>query len=173
VAEAACAYLTHLFGGAISEALEEHADLMTTYARAFAESSQTSTARDFVRTLTVAGEAYLKLGALFERFDALVCPTTGIPAVPAEFDQSRDGIEIEGEQVSPMLGWLLTTPFNMLSRCPVLSVPSGRGDEGSPTGLQIVAPPFRDETVFRVAMAYEGSRPGGGWYRTPEARPAI
>ncbi|MEO0681122.1 MAG: amidase [Pseudomonadota bacterium] len=171
VPEAALGYLTHLFGGAISEALDTNADLMTTYARAFAQSSQHSTARDFVRTLTVAGEAYLKLGALFERFDALVCPTTGLPAVPAEFDQSRDRIEIEGEEVSPMLGWLLTTPFNMLSRCPALSVPSGLGAEGSPTGLQIVAPPYRDETAFRVATAFEASRPGGGWFRDAASRP--
>ena len=36
---AAIAYLGHLFGGYISKLLDEHADKMTSYARAFAESS--------------------------------------------------------------------------------------------------------------------------------------
>ena len=35
----AIAYLGHLFGGYISKLLDEHADKMTSYARAFAESS--------------------------------------------------------------------------------------------------------------------------------------
>ena len=36
-------------------------------------------------------------------------------------------------------GWVMTTPFNTMSRCPVLSVPSGRAANGVPTGIQIVA----------------------------------
>jgi len=39
--------------------------------------------------------------------------------------------------------------------CPVMSVPSGFGDRGMPTGLQIVGRTFDDPTVFRIATAFE------------------
>ena len=42
-------------------------------------------------------------------------------------------VSINGKQVDPALGWVMTTPFNMMSRCPVLTVPSGRASSGVPT----------------------------------------
>lgn len=169
VPEACMAYLTHIFGGSISEELDTNAELMTTYCRAFAENSLSSTARDFVHTLEVAGEAYRKLGPMLAEYDCLICPTTAIPAVPAEFDPTKDVLEIEGVAVAPELGWLLTTPFNMMSRCPVMSVPSGFGANGVPTGLQIVAPAYRDEIGFQAAMAFETAV--GGWFGSATHRP--
>ena len=61
-------------------------------------------------------------------------------------------------------------PFNMLGRLPVLSVPSGIGGNGLPTGIQIVARHLDDERVFRVAMALEKAQP---WLDRPERRPSI
>ncbi|MEZ5714603.1 MAG: amidase [Paracoccaceae bacterium] len=169
VPEACIAYLTHLFGGAISEVLDEHADDMTTYCRSFAENSLSSTAKDFVKALEVAGRSYPALGKVLEDYDVLICPTTAIPAVRADFDSSRETLQIEGVEVRPDLGWLLTTPFNMHSRCPVLNLPSGFGANGVPTGIQIVGPTYRDATVFQAGMAYEAAL--GGLYTTPEKRP--
>lgn len=164
-------YLTHVFGGSLSEMLDDHADLLTGYCRALAEKARDSSARDFVASLQAAGEAYMKLGPLLQKYNVLICPTTGIPAVRADFDQTSETLEIDGKQVRPELGWVLTTPFNMLSRCPVISVPSGHGANGVPTGLQIVAPAYRDEVAFQAAMAFEAA--SGGWYRNPKARPAV
>lgn len=171
VPEACMGYLNHLFGGSMSELLDEHADDLTTYARSFAEKSLTSSARDFVQTLQVAGESYMKLGPLLEQYDVLICPTAGIPAVEADFDQSTGTVEINGVTVDPNLGWVLTTPFNMHSRCPVLSVPSGFGATGVPTGLQIVGPTFRDAKVFQAASSYEQAV--GGWFRNAQDRPQV
>lgn len=171
IQEGCMTYLTHLFGGALSNELAEHGDLMTSYCRKFAEDSQTSTARDFVRSLDIAGQAYLTLGPLLEEYDCLICPTNALPAVDAEFDPSKDIVEINGTQVRPELGWVMTTPFNMMSRCPVLSVPTGFAGNGVPTGLQIVAPTYRDEIVFQAAMAFE--RASGGWFQSAEARPNL
>ncbi len=168
--QSACmAYLNHLFGGALSELLADHADEMTDYCRGFAETALDSSAQDFVKSLEVAGQAYMSLGPMLEEYDALICPTTAIPAVPADFDMKE--LTIDGVQVRPELGWVLTTPFNMLSRCPVLSVPSGLGDTGVPTGIQIVGPTYRDEVVFQAASAYETAT--GGWFRDPSHRPAL
>lgn len=169
--QAACmGYLNHLFGGALSELLEEHGDDMTTYCRTFAQSAQDSTARDFVKTLEVAGDAYLSLGPMLETYDILICPTNALPAVRADFDPSQESLTIEGVAVRPELGWVMTTPFNMLSRCPVITVPSGHAANGVPTGIQIVAPTYRDEVAFQAAMAYEAA--AGGWFG-PGKRPVL
>ena len=62
---------------------------------------------------------------------------------------------------------MLTLPFNVMSRCPVLAVPSGLADNGVPTGVQIVGRTYDDETVFRVGAALERERP---W---ADRRPAL
>ena len=168
--EACMDYLSHLFGGALSMELEAHGDLMTTYCRDFAEKSLASSPQKFVESLAVAGQSYLKLGPLLERYDCLICPTNALPAVPAEFDPSRDSVSVDGTEVRPELGWVMTTPFNMMSRCPVLSVPSGFAGNGVPTGLQIVGPTYRDSVVMQAAMAFEAA--SGGWF-APGRRPVI
>jgi Asp-tRNA(Asn)/Glu-tRNA(Gln) amidotransferase A subunit family amidase len=60
--------------------------------------------------------------------------------------------------------------FNIMSRCPVLAVPSGFGDNGVPTGIQIAARTYDDLTAFRVGAALERLRP---WLDRPERQPAI
>ena len=46
----------------------------------------------------------------------------------------------------------LTTPFNMLSRLPVMSAPTGFASNGIPTVMQIVGKSYDDNTVFRVSL---------------------
>ena len=100
------------------------------------------------------------MGPILEAYDVFVCPTTALPALPADFDPAGDEVRINGVPVDPVLGWILTYPFNMLGRCPVLSVPSGRARNGVPTGIQIVARGYDDARVFRAAAAYERERGG-------------
>lgn len=64
-------------------------------------------------------------------------------------------ITINGSPVEPTLGWVMTYPFNMLSRCPVMAVPSGRAANNGPTGIQIVGRPYDDLSVFQAAANYE------------------
>ncbi|RUU27810.1 amidase [Mesorhizobium sp. M6A.T.Ce.TU.016.01.1.1] len=171
VLEAGLAYLNHLFGAFLSKLLPDHADEMTTYARSFAEEGAGSKATDFVGSLEVAGRMYMTLGPLLEKYNVLICPTTALPSVPADHDQSKDEIRINGKLVNPSLGWVMTTPFNMMSRCPVLSVPSGHAKNGVPTGIQIVGRTYSDEDVFRAGMAYE--KAVGGWYGEKTRRPKL
>jgi amidase len=125
VMDAGMTYLNHLFGASLSRLLKKHGKDMTTYARHFAKLGQKSKAADFVGTLDVANRMYATLGPTLEKYNVLVCPTTALPAVPADFDQSKDKIRINGKPVSNVsLGWVMTTPFNTMSRCPVVSMPS-------------------------------------------------
>lgn len=172
VLEAGMDYLRHLFGASLSRLLKKHGKDMTSYARQFAQQGQKSKAVDFVRTLDVANRMYSTLGPVLEKYNVLVCPTTALAAVPADFDQSKDSVKINGKTVSnPFLGWVMTTPFNTMSRCPVVSVPSGHARNGVPTGIQIVGRTYCDGDVFRAAMAYETAQ--GQWFKTAASRPTL
>lgn len=171
VLDAGIAYLEHIFGAELSLFLDEHAEEMTTYARVFAERGRESKATDFVRTLEVAGQMYNTLGPLLEKYNVLVCPTNALPAVRAEHDQSRDSVIINGKSVDPILGWVMTTPFNTMSRCPVLTLPTGQAGNGVPTGIQVVGRTYCDKDVFRAGMAYETA--AGEWFAAPDRRPVT
>ncbi|MGU9957148.1 MAG: amidase [Arenicellales bacterium WSBS_2016_MAG_OTU3] len=168
---AGMAYLEHLFGAYLSSLLEEHADDMTDYARAFAERGKNSKAVDFIKCLEVANKMYATLGPTLEKYNILVCPTNALAAVKADFNQETDTVQINGKTVNPMLGWVMTTPFNTLSRCPVISIPSGKTTDNVPTGIQIVGKTYQDKDVFRAAMAYETA--AGEWFTQASNRPSI
>ena len=133
---------------------------MTPYARAFGEFGRTTTAEDFLEAMSIAGEMYASFAPILESHDVFICPTTALPALPADHDPTTTGVTINGVSVDPVLGWILTYPFNMLSRCPVISVPSGRARNGVPTGIQIVARTYDDVRVFRAAASYESALGG-------------
>jgi amidase len=171
VLEAGLAYLGHIFGAAMQDELERHADQLTPYARAFAEESLNSTPSDFLGSLDIAYQMYSTLGPILEEYNILICPTTAIPAVPADFDSTKDELKINGKDVNKMLGWCMTTPFNTMSRCPVLTVPSGQASNDVPTGIQIVGRSYCDEDVFQAALAYEEAL--GGWLNSNKKRPTL
>lgn len=83
----------------------------------------------------------------YEKVDVLVSPTTPTTAFPL------------GEKVEDPTAMynfdLCTLPLNLAGVCG-MSVPSGMaGDTQLPTGLQIMAPAFADERLYRVGAAYE------------------
>ena len=52
-----------------------------------------------------------------------------------------------------------TVAFNMFSRCPVMSVPSGSASNHLPTGVQIAAAPFDESAVCRDRFDDLGATP--------------
>lgn len=164
-------HLEHFFGVYIRQYLDEHEQLMTDYAREFALKARDSDAARYFRSVEVEGLMYDSFGPLMQSYDLFICPTNALAAVAAEHDQSRDDVFINGRRVNPILGWVMTLPFNMLSRCPVISMPSGHTAENVPTGMQLVGATFQDRDVFRAAMAYENAV--GAWYASARNRPAL
>ena len=169
--DAGLSYLSHIFGAYMATLYEDHADDMTTYVREWAEQSKKSTASEFLHTLEVANEMYATLGPILQKYRVLLCPTNALPAVRADFDHSRDTVRINNKDVNPALGWVMTTPFNSLSRCPVLTVPTGRASNGVPTSIQIVGRTYTDKDVFQAGMAYESAAPA--WFAGKGLRPHI
>ncbi len=158
-----------IFGPSIRGIFEEHADELSSYTRTFYEESQDIGKDDLVEGLELVARIYAPLGEVLERYDALLCPTFGIPAYPADHDNG-DPVEIDGTVHEDWIETLMTVPFNIASRCPVVSVPSGVAKTGVPTGLSVVGRTYDDVTAFRIAAAHEARFP---WFDAPERRPAL
>lgn len=105
-------------------------------------------------------EMYAPLGLILEDYDALICPSFPGTAYLAGVDHTRTPVQVGAKMVE----WgrtLMTIPFNMIGRVPVLNVPSGLSRNGVPTGVQIVGRTYDDATPFRIGMALEQN--GGVW----------
>lgn len=164
-------HMRHMMGNILAEEVGSERDALAPYVRAFLEDAQATSAYKFTDSLEVAGEMYATLGPVLDQFNIFVCPTTALTSVPADFDPSSGKLQINGVEVEPYMGWAMTYPFNIMGRCPVMTVASGHAKNGVPTGIQIVGPTFGDISVFRAAAAYEKAR--GGWYDTAERRPSL
>jgi amidase len=152
---------------------KKHRKIMTYYALDFAKAASKSKATDFLAAMEGAAKMYETFGPMMEKHDVFICPTLALPAVKADFFSGPEVLRINGKvsKFHPVLGWCMTSPFNTLSRCPVLSVPTGHAKNSVPTGMQIVGRTYSDADVFQAAVAYEAAV--GGWYRDNAHRPKL
>ncbi len=96
--------------------------------------------------------------AAFESVQVILAPTIFSPA-PTIDECNRGYIEADGKRIKlqDRAGNFLTRytiPFNVTG-LPDMSICCGFSTSGLPIGMQIVAPPFREDVVFQVAAAYE------------------
>ncbi|MBL8129476.1 MAG: amidase [Chloroflexia bacterium] len=152
VFEVAHAHLGAIFGASLATLLEEHRDVMTSYAIAFAKDQALAQPVSLLEGMEREGAITRALGELLEEYDALICPTLSMPALPVDLPWT---ITLPNGTISSPLQHLMTMPFNIASRCPVLNVPSGFADNGVPTGVQLVGRTFDDLTSFRLGAALE------------------
>ena len=157
-----------IFGPSIKEIYDRSADLLTPYAKRLYEDGGRITKDDFLEGLILEAKIYEPLGHILDAHDALLCPTFIVPALPAEWD--HEPVVVNGRPTQKWFEVLMTVPFNVCSRCPVMSVPSGRGRNGVPTGMSIVGKTYDDVTVFQVGRAFEKLQP---WLDVTERRPVI
>lgn len=156
ISEAARIHFGMIFGPSLRSLYAASASELTSYARRFYEESEQVSKDEYVAGLELEGKIYAPLGALLDDYDALICPTFAIPAYPAEYDTDQE-VRVNGVACGDWTDVMMTLPFNIASRCPVLSVPSGLSRDGVPTGLSIVARTYDDITAFRVAAAHESA----------------
>lgn len=168
LAAAARAHYGAVFAAEIAAIVAEHRDLLCDYTMAWAEEAElvARVPGAFLRGLETEAATYVPLSELFETYRALVCPTWAVPGLPAGDSwlgrSDRLGVGPYDRQYEASM----TMPFNMLSACPVLAVPSGVASNGSPTGVQVVARTYDDAAAFRVGAAIERERPWPGPPRT-------
>jgi len=106
---------------------------------------------DYVKALGRCAALIAATDRLFERFDAVIGPTTPWQALAA--DPALDSGDGSAEMS-------FIAPFN-LTGDPAVSVPCGLGDDGLPAGLQIAGPRGADARVLGLAAQIERLRPIG------------
>ena len=90
------------------------------------------------------------IGQIFAEVDALVTPTTPMPA-PLITDLKANSDALRPAELRLLRN---TRPFNVWG-LPAISVPCGFTQSGLPIGLQIAGPHWREDLVLRLAYAYE------------------
>ena len=89
---------------------------------------------------------------VFKNFDCIITPTSPTAAFKI------------GEKLNDPLSMYLSDIFTIsanLAGIPAISIPCGFTKQGLPIGMQILAKPFDEETIFRVAYTYEQ---GTNWH---------
>jgi amidase len=95
---------------------------------------------------------YRKFYQLFQTFDLLLCPA--VAAQP--FDVNiRYLTHLEGQKLETYVSWLILTSALTVTACPALSVPCGFTEQGLPVGLQMLAPPQREDKLLSAALDFE------------------
>jgi len=151
------AHFRAIMGAGVGQIHDEHAELLSDYTVAFArELGQKGPG--FYDGLESEGALWRPVADVFRSHDVLLCPTMATEGYLAG-EPYLDGMDVGGQHLVHHLLGAMTVPFNVLSRCPVMSVPSGLSPNGVPTGVQVVARPYDDLMAFRVAAAVERLRP--------------
>jgi aspartyl-tRNA(Asn)/glutamyl-tRNA(Gln) amidotransferase subunit A len=100
----------------------------------------------YLRALKVRTLIKNDFDAVFKDFDCIVAPTSPTPAFKI------------GERAADPLKMYLSDIYTIsvnLAGIPAISIPCGFTKEGLPVGLQIMAKPFNEEMLFRLAHAFE------------------
>ncbi|HSB86951.1 MAG TPA: amidase, partial [Ilumatobacteraceae bacterium] len=157
---AARAHFGAIFGSGLGEIEAEYGDVLNDYTRGFIASSRD--APTFYEGLVEETALWDPLGRLFETTDVLLCPTIAAIGLEAGNSYTDDTPIIDGHRVAHHIMAMMTLPFNLFSRCPVLAMPSGLAGNGVPTGVQIVGRTYEDVSVFQVGSALEAAGFGFG-----------
>jgi len=150
-------------GAEIAEHVAAYPDDVSDYVEAWATEATTTLAEPgaFLRGLEAEQALWEPLGELFRRHRAVIAPTWAVTGIPAG-DSFLGQLTPDGGPNDRQYSVMMTTPFNILSPCPVLAVPSGVASNGVPTGVQIVGRTYADVDVFRIGAALERVRPWTG-----------
>lgn len=86
------------------------------------------------------------------QLDALVVPTTPLPARPIGEDET---VDLNGEQVPTFMTYIRNTDPPSNAGLPCLSVPAGLTESGLPVGVEFVGPAGGDAAVLHIGQLFE------------------
>lgn len=98
------------------------------------------------KALAVRSAIIQELDKAFLDVDAIITPTSPFPAWKFG-EKSHDPL-------SAYLADIYTVTAN-LAYLPAMSIPSGKNSSGLPLGLQIMAPKFKEEFIFKIGKDFE------------------
>ena len=116
------------------------------------EAGQALQLEEIVAAQRARSAIFRRAVAFFEKRDLLLCPAAAVPPFPRTV---RWPDRIDGVALRDYIDWLLVCSAVTLTSCPALSVPCALTADGLPVGVQMVAPPRREDALIRAAAAFE------------------
>lgn len=148
-------YWDSMYAADYVDKVEEWGERMDPLIVAAVERGRNISAIELKEVDRVRTEMWRKLVPVLERYHALLCPTVSVPPPRVELSDP----DVDFRDNAGRLHGFMAYPFNMLSQCPALNVPSGFTTDGLPIGLQIVGRRFDDIGVLKAGAALEKVRP--------------
>jgi aspartyl-tRNA(Asn)/glutamyl-tRNA(Gln) amidotransferase subunit A len=114
---------------------------------------------DYLQAMRLRTRMRRVLAELYAKFDALVAPSRSTVALPLDrnFNEAYRGFR----------GELPLITAGAVTGQPALSLPTGVGDDGLPTGLQLTGKAWSEPRLISIARAYQDATE---WHRR---RPAL
>jgi len=98
-------------------------------------------------------DLWRRMRPILDANDALLCPTMATGPIPASIsDWDRPSID-DGRNYDPDM----TAVWNLISPCPVLSVPCGLDENGMPVGAQLVGQRWNESGLLQIGGALEAA----------------
>ena len=97
-------------------------------------------------------ELYRSFAQIFDAHDILLLPGVSVPPFPWRHANPQ---EIDGEPVENYMAWLALTAALTVVGHPVVALPCGLDEQGTPFGIQVVGPMYGDHRLLSVARALE------------------
>jgi amidase len=132
--------------------LDNHRDLLKWEIIWNIEAGRALTTEDIARASATRAALFHRVTAFFQTNDLLLCPAAILPPFDGEM---RWPEEVAGTKLEAYIDWLQICGMITLTGCPAISVPCGFTDDGRPIGLQIVAPPRREDLLLGAAHLFE------------------
>jgi len=152
----------------LGSVVERFGDKTDRVLRAYVAAGKKYDIAAYIAAINARTRLFRAIQGLFETYDFLVSPTVTRTALSADFDGAASVVEVDGEPVGPtqpaFTGFVY--PFNLTGH-PALAVPSGWGNDGLPTSVQIIGPRHCDSSVLLLGGLLEQARP---W---AERKPAL
>jgi mandelamide amidase len=90
-----------------------------------------------------------------ERVDALMFPTTILPATPLDEIRGSSIVSLHGQMLDTMTAYLRNTDPSANAGLPGLSLPAGRTADGLPVGIELDGPVGSDRRLLAIGSAIE------------------
>ncbi|WP_300303468.1 amidase [Ferrovibrio sp.] len=136
----------------LSPLRERHGDLLSPTVRWNIGRGDSLTAAAYLQAEADRTVLYRRFIAFFDDFDILITPSAAI--LPFAVD-GGEVCEIDGRPLDSLIDYLAITAIITLTGCPALSLPYWPPGEALPIGLQLIAAPGCDRSLFAFAAELE------------------